>query len=96
MIEIKDLKKYAGKLMFDMKEEEYFTLQKEFEVIIKQMELISNFEGIEKVEPLTFPYDFKIETLREDNNPRIVDNKTILSNASSTEGREVLVPKVVE
>ena len=43
MIEIETLKKYAGKLLFDMKEEEYETLQKEFDVIIKQMELIEKY-----------------------------------------------------
>ena len=40
MIEKEKLKKYAKLLMFDMKEEEYETLQEEFEIILKQMDLI--------------------------------------------------------
>lgn len=96
MIEIEKLKNYAGKLMFDMKEEEYETLQKEFDVIIKQMELIENIEGIEDVEPMTFPVEVKLESLRDDNIERNVDNELILRNAKVTEGREVQVARVVE
>lgn len=96
MIEIETLKKYAGKLLFDMKEEEYETLQKEFDVIIKQMELIENIEGIENVEPMTFPVEVKLESLRDDNIERNVDNELILRNAEVTEGREVQVARVVE
>ena len=96
MIEIEKLKNYAGKLMFDMKEEEYETLQKEFDVIIKQMELIENIDGIENVEPMTFPVEIKLETLRDDSIVRNVENNLILKNAKDTEGREVSVPRVVE
>ncbi len=96
MIEIEKLKNYAGKLMFDMKEEEYETLQKEFDVIIKQMELIENIEGIENVEPMTFPVEVKLESLRDDNIERNVDNELILRNAEVTDGREVQVARVVE
>lgn len=96
MIEIDKLKNYAGKLMFDMNEEEYKTLQKEFEVIIKQMELLENIEGIERVEPMTFPVEVKLETLRDDNIERNVDCELILRNAEVTEGREVQVARVVE
>ena len=38
MIEIEKLKDYANKLMFDMNDEEYKTLQDEFEIILKQMD----------------------------------------------------------
>lgn len=96
MIEIEKLKNYAGKLMFDMKEEEYETLQKEFDVIIKQMELLENIEGIENVEPMTFPVEVKLESLRDDSFVRNVDNELILRNAEVTEGREVQVARVVE
>ena len=35
------LKKYASKLMFDMKDEEYETLQKEFDVMLKRIEAMT-------------------------------------------------------
>ena len=39
MIEKEKLKQYANKLMFDMDDSEYQTLQEEFDVILKQMDL---------------------------------------------------------
>ena len=48
MIEKEKLKKYAKLLMFDMDEEEYSTLQEEFDIILKQMELIANIPDIER------------------------------------------------
>ena len=56
MIEIEKLKDYANKLMFDMNEEEYKTLQDEFETILKQMDLIGQIPDIDKVSPMTFPF----------------------------------------
>lgn len=37
------LKDYAAKLMFDMDDSEYETLQEEFRTILKQMDLIEIF-----------------------------------------------------
>ncbi|MEG0576915.1 MAG: hypothetical protein RRY22_01180 [Bacilli bacterium] len=96
MIKNEKLKEYAGKLMFDMEDSEYETLANEFEVILKQMELIENMEEIKNVEPLFYPFPVTLETLRNDEEIRTVDNQTILKNASKTEGREVEIRKVVE
>lgn len=96
MIECETLKKYAGKLMFDMNDDEYKTLQKEFDVMLKQMDLIGKIEGINEVEPMTFPYEYILEEYRDDNEVRNVENSIILSNAKDVEGREISVPKVVE
>lgn len=90
------LKKYASKLMFDMKDEEYDTLQKEFDVMLKQMELIGKIEGIDEVEPMTFPYEYILDEYRCDDEIYHVENSVILSNAKEFEGRELSVPKVVE
>ena len=40
MIAKEKLKDYANKLMFDMNDEEYTTLQEEFDIILKQANLI--------------------------------------------------------
>ena len=42
------LKDYAKKLMFDMDDNEYETLEDEFKTILKQMELIENIPNIKK------------------------------------------------
>lgn len=96
MITKDKLKEYAEKLMFDMKEEEYDTLLKEFDVILKQMDLIGQIEGIEKVEPMTFPYQIEHAHFRKDEIKDTLDTKDALKNASQVERNQVRVPKVVE
>lgn len=90
------LKDYAGKLMFDMNDSEYETLEKEFDVILKQMDLIGKIEGIADIKPMTFPYEsFDIE-LRDDEEHNNIPVEDALRNAGATKGREIKVPKVVE
>ncbi len=96
MITKEKLKNYANKLMFDMNDEEYETLQKEFEVILKEMDLIGNIENIESVEPMTFPFELDSVELRNDNDSRNIEIDDALSNTGSKKGREIRVPKVVE
>ena len=90
------LKDYAGKLMFDMKDEEYETLEKEFEVFIKQMDLIGKVKGIENVEPMTFPFVTYDAVFREDIVENELDTKDVLKNAKEVTSAQVKVPKVVE
>lgn len=89
------LKDYAGKLMFDMKEEEYETLKDEFSIFLKQMELIEKIDNIKDIEPMTFPFPINAE-LREDINEESLIIDDVLKNAKEVVGREIKVPKVVE
>lgn len=95
MITKENLKDYANKLMFDMEENEYETLEKEFEVLIQQMDLIGNIEGVNEVEPMTFPFEIDI-VLRDDINSKNIDIDDALSNCDSVKNREIKVPKVVD
>lgn len=98
MIEKKKLKKYANKLMFDMEDSQYSTLQEEFDIILKQMDLIGNIPNISNVEPMFFPFINEDVELREDvvieNDELTVDE--VLMNAKSVSKDQVKVPKVVE
>lgn len=96
MIEKDKLKKYARLLMFEMDEEEYTTLQEEFEVILKQMDLIGQIEGIEKVSPMTFPFKNTDVTLREDEVGDYLTAGEVLDNAKHIVNDQVKVPRVVE
>ncbi len=98
MIEKEKLKDYAAKLMFDMEDSEYETLQQEFDVILKQMDLIGNIPNIQEVEPMSFPFVTYQATLREDEVEE-VDVLTVgevLSNCKHQLKDQVKVPKVVE
>ncbi len=89
------LKDTASRLMFDMKEEEYDTLLAEFDVIIKQMELIGQIKGVDEVEPMTFPFDVSNRFLREDIATSPLDKSEALKNAKDVVDNQIRLPKVV-
>lgn len=90
------LKTYANKLMFDMNDNEYETLQKEFETILKQMDLLGEIEGIKDIEPMTFPFMLDEVSLRTDEKALNIDVNDALKNCHDRKGDEVRVPRVVE
>ena len=96
MIAKEKLKEYANKLMFDMDDSEYETLQEEFEIILKQMDLIGNIPNISSVEPMTFPFKNEDVTLREDEVGDYLTVSEVLENAHHQVNDQVKVPKVVE
>lgn len=96
MIEVEKLKEYAHKLMFDMKEEEYQTLQEEFSTILKQMDLIGKIEGIGDVCPMTFPFPNPDASLREDEVGDYLTVGEVLENSKHQIDDQVKVPKVVK
>lgn len=96
MIEKEKLKDYAHKLMFDMNDEEYKTLQEEFETILKQMDLIGKIPDISKVEPMTFPFKNTDAELREDEIGDYLTVGEVLENAKYQTRDQVKVPKVVD
>jgi len=95
MITKEKLKDYAGKLMFDMNDEEYDTLIKEFDIILKQMDLIGKIKDIDSVEPMTFPYDIYTNELREDIAKEPLTKEEIFLNVKEAKYDQVKVPKVV-
>lgn len=96
MIEKEKLKEYANKLMFDMDDEEYSVLQDEFEVILKQMDLIGKIKDIEKVSPMTFPYKNTDVELRKDEIGDYLTVSEVLENTKHQVNDQVKVPKVVD
>lgn len=90
-----NIQDYALKLMFKMKDEEFDTFEKEFETIIKQMDLIGKIDGIEKVEPMTFPFKNTDARLRKDVATSTLTTEDAVKNAHETIYDEVKVPKVV-
>lgn len=96
MIEKEKLKEYAAKLMFDMDDAEYETLQNEFDVILKQMDLISKIPNIEEFEPMTFPFITYEQKLREDVVKDELTVGEVLENTQHEVNDQVKVPKVVD
>ena len=90
-----NIENYALKLMFKMKEGEYDTFEKEFETIIKHMDLIGEIDGIENVEPLVFPLVYNDVNLRKDKYESTLTTEDAVRNAKEVVYDEVKVPKVV-
>ena len=95
MVTKEKLKDYAAKLMFDMDDEGYDRTLEEFETVEKHMELIGEIEGIDSVEPMTFPYVIYHAHLREDEAKDCLTNDEVLANAKESKANQVKVPKVV-
>ena len=95
MVTKESLKEYANKLMFDMDDEGYERTLKEFEVVEKHMDLIGNLEGIESIEPMTFPYVIYHASLREDEAKECLKVDEVLANSKDKKADQVKVPKVV-
>lgn len=98
MITKEMLKDYARKLMFDMEDKEYDTLQDEFEIILKQMKLIENIKDIKKTEPLFYPYVSYEAKLRCDevNEMEMLSVSEVLANTKHQVRDQVKVPRVVD
>ena len=90
------LKTTANKLMFDMSDEQYDNLVKEFDILIKQMNLIGEIEGVDAAEPMTFPFEVTNDYLREDIATAPENKEEILKNASDVVDGQVRLPKVVK
>ena len=85
----------AHRLLFDMSEEEYATLEEEFHILLQQMEFIGKIEGLEKYEPMTFPFDCSVDFLREDEEEEPLSKEEVLRNAGSVKDGQIKLPKVV-
>ena len=90
------LKILANKLLFTMDDSEYETLSEEFEIILKQVDLIGEIKDIDKVEPLIYPFEFDNVSMREDEVLEELEIDDILANSGSNLYNQVKLPKVVE
>lgn len=90
-----NIQDYALKLMFKMKDNEFEAFEKEFETILKQMDLIGQIKGIENVEPLVFPFKLNDVKLREDIATSTLTSEEAVKSAKEVVYDEVKVPKVV-
>lgn len=89
------LKKAANSLMFDMSEEQYDELLKEFEIVLAQMDATSKVKGVDEAIPMTFPFDNSITYLRKDEACTPLNQREALKNSKETLLGQVKLPKVI-
>ena len=90
------LKNTAEKLMLEFTEEEYDRLVEEFDIIIKQMELIEDIDGVDQAERMTFPFEVTNSYLREDEPTEPLSKEEVLKNAPDVCNGQIKLPKVVK
>jgi aspartyl/glutamyl-tRNA(Asn/Gln) amidotransferase C subunit len=88
------LQNCAHRLMFDMTDEQYELLEKEFKIILKQMELI-DANDVDELTPMTFPFDVTVTYLRDDDVIETIDTQEALMNAKDVVENQIRLPKVV-
>ena len=93
---IEVLKDAAKRLLFDMSDEEYETLLKEFDIVTKQMSIIGSNNEIEKYEPMSFPFECTTSYLREDVPGEPLSREEALRNSKRKIGGQIKLPKVVQ
>ena len=89
------LKKCANNLLFDMSDEQYELLLKEFDTLTKQMEILGEIDGLEDISPMTFPFDVTTSFLRDDIPEESLSKEEILRNAKDVQDGQIKLPKVV-
>ena len=90
------LKSVARSLMFDMTDEEYEQLVVDLGCILEQTKIFSEIEGIDDVEPMTFPFEVSNDYLREDIASTPENREDILKNASDVKDGQICLSKVVK
>ena len=86
----------ANKLMFDLTDDEYERLEKEFEILIKHMNIIGEIEGVDDAVPMSFPFDVTNSCLREDIATKPLSRDEALKNAKDVVDGQISLPKVVK
>lgn len=89
------LKELANDLLFDMADDEYETLLKEFDELVAQMALLEKIPHVDEVEPMIYPFEVTNNILREDEPEAPLTREEVLKNAADTYAGQVRLPKVV-
>lgn len=86
---------YADKLLIGLTGAENKMVLDEFDIIDKNLDLVTQIPNISEVEPMTHCLDDFVYELREDIIEKSVPIADLLKNSDETDGDEVQVPKVV-
>lgn len=89
------LKYLAQEIMINFNDDELINLKKEFNVILKQMDLVQKIDT-SNINPLNFPFDLTVNYLRNDDEINIISQKDILEIAPKKTKNYISINKVVE
>ena len=90
------LKTAAKKMMFELSDEECENLLAEMDIIISEMNLIRDIEGVDEQEPMVFPFDVTNSYLREDIPTSILTKEEALKNSKDVVDGMIGLPRVIK
>lgn len=89
------LRKLANQVMFDLSDQECEELQEEFEVYLKQLDLLDKIDT-ENVEEMVYPFDEPTFFIRDDETVYAISQSDAMKNVPQASESYVVVPKVVK
>lgn len=98
MNEVKDInymKQLANKLMFDITDQEAEEMVQEFKMLDRQLALLNDVDTTD-VEPMIFPFEVQVTSLREDIVNDTLTQEEVLANAPKVNNGHFELPKVVK
>lgn len=89
------LKRLANQVMFDLSDEECEEFQSEFEIYLKQIDLLNkvNTDGVEE---MVYPFETPTAFLRNDGETYAISQQDAMKNVPHAGENYVIVPKVVK
>lgn len=85
----------ASNLLFNLAEGQDEMINNEFSSIIAQMNFLSKIQGIDEVEPMTYPTKSHHKAMRQDEPSEPLPAEEALKNVHARLGNQVKIPKVV-
>lgn len=90
-----DFKALAHQLMFDLSDDEVSDIEREFNTLLKQMELMDAIDT-DGVEPQVYCFDDETTFIRDDEVTNVFTQQQALENAPKVRDGHFVVPKVVK
>lgn len=87
-------KQLANQIRFDLSDEEALDIAREFEVLIKQMDLLDKIDT-DQVKPMVYPFEEPTSFMREDVVDEVLTQEEALMNAPQAKNGFFVTKKVV-
>ena len=85
----------AENLLFKLNPGQTDLIYEEFNTIMAQIDFLKGIPGVDKADPMTFPYSEHQKFLRKDKPSKPLRSEEVLKNSNTKIGNQIKLPKVV-
>lgn len=90
-----NFKELALNLMFEINDEQEIEISKEFEILTRQIDLLSKVDTT-NVSEMVYPFDVETTFMRNDEDVDVLEVEEVLKNVTKNKQGHFVVPKVVK